>query len=730
MSVLNLIDVYSSSLLSPFFSVSLFLSAGLYFHGEEICMGYLTVQYTCSLLCCVWLQCVANSAFCDNIKQCVDGFDEHRCDLHTFNFWRNLEKLPVLVDFTRKGEVERRSLQLDGDSTDTVCPETHFWCPDRDICLPVFVRCNGVYDCPGHEDEDSCDMYECPGYYCCRSSRICVHVTHVCDDWSLCPQTDDELLCDQQCPQNCTCHGLAFFYSHEFAAHQFSDLRYLDVRGSGMNVHQLVDNHILIHLSLASCGVRAVTNFTFQNLHSLDLSDNLLTEVSGHHFDTMPQLTVLFLAGNPLTSVFPTGSSTTINRLDLSRVKMHSVDSSLFLAFPSLHFLNLSHCGVELLQWNSSQMSVVSLRELDLQGSAIETFSPNVLRGFLHLQLLFTDNFKLCCPAVLPLGFDLNYCHTTPDDVSSCDNILGSVTYRAPVAVLATMALLGNVVSLTVRVFAGSTWRLSSSGIVLTHLCVADLGSGLYLATLGLADHLLAGHYVWQDDTWRRGAVCHLAGVLALSCRHAATSFITILSLDRCLHRCQALKPRFTLLKVKVVCAGIWTFSLLLVTVPLSSQWRLFGQQALCVPIPHDRIDSLESRYMFGVMVLAPFVMYVLCCVWELVGGVCSRVAKSSVTAKDYHSMDFQFVVLGSLASGFLYTTACLVPPNSHTGNQKATTHTAVVYFGSTVSCAMNPCLHLYGIMQKRSERIKKERLLKIVNRSRIWHHHNESGIA
>nr|KAG5694759.1 hypothetical protein BaRGS_002712 [Batillaria attramentaria] len=35
-----------------------------------------------------------------------------------------------------------------------VCPETHFRCPgESDYCMPVFVRCNGVYDCTGHEDE-------------------------------------------------------------------------------------------------------------------------------------------------------------------------------------------------------------------------------------------------------------------------------------------------------------------------------------------------------------------------------------------------------------------------------------------------------------------------------------------------------------------------------------------------------------------------------------------------
>nr|KAG5712202.1 hypothetical protein BaRGS_014552 [Batillaria attramentaria] len=31
-------------------------------------------------------------------------------------------------------------------------------------CLPVYLRCNGVYDCPGLEDERDCDKYACPGF--------------------------------------------------------------------------------------------------------------------------------------------------------------------------------------------------------------------------------------------------------------------------------------------------------------------------------------------------------------------------------------------------------------------------------------------------------------------------------------------------------------------------------------------------------------------------------------
>ena len=656
---------------------------------------------------------------CDNTILCLDGSDFLRCD--TFVSGRHQGDIPMIIDFEPKGLINRRPLPPDRGSRDSACPETHFWCPDKDYCLPVYARCNGVNDCPSHEDEEGCDTYTCPGFYRCRASKVRVHVDHVCDDWPLCPQHDDELLCNLTCPSQCACHGLAFFCGGVFAVHGFPDLRYLDVRGSGMKVHQLGDIHMLVHLGLARCGVRAVSNFTFPNLHSLDLSDNLLKEVHGDHFTHMRRLTVLFLAGNPLTSVFPSSSTQLhqIHMLDLSRVEMHTLDPSLFTAFPQLQNLNLSHSGVELLHWNSLQMSMASLQELDLRGSVTAEFSRDALRGCVQLQLLLTDNFKLCCPSVLPPGFKLNDCHARQDDVSSCDDLLGSETYRGAVAVLAILAVLGNIVSLTVRVCVRSTWQLSSGGVVLTHLSVADLGMGLYLATLGLADRLLVGHYVWQDMTWRRGPVCKLAGVLAMLCRHAATFFITILSLDSLLHRCWVLDLRHMITKVKVTCVVIWAASFLLTAVPLILELTFFGQQALCVPLPHKRDSSWESHYAFGTIVLLHLAMFAVSSLCEVMTGACSTVRKSSIMNNNTRAVVSQFIVFGSLTSGFLYTIACLVPTDAHTDRQMAT-HTALVYFGGVVSCAMNPYLHLYGVRVMRAKRIKEERLMTIVNRARF----------
>nr|KAG5689449.1 hypothetical protein BaRGS_026010 [Batillaria attramentaria] len=70
--------------------------------------------------------------------------------------------------------------------------QQHFLCDG--YCMPVYVRCNDVYDCPGKEDEAACDSYTCPGFYRCRKSSVCLHPDHVCDGISQCPRHDDELM--------------------------------------------------------------------------------------------------------------------------------------------------------------------------------------------------------------------------------------------------------------------------------------------------------------------------------------------------------------------------------------------------------------------------------------------------------------------------------------------------------------------------------------------------------
>ena len=153
--------------------------------------------------------------------------------------------------------------------------------------------------------------------------------------------------------------------------------------------------------------------------------------------------------------------------------------------------------------------------------------------------------------------------------------------------------------------------------------------------------------------------------------------------------------------------------------IQLSSGIDPVDKTVACLPLPHHANDSPEFQYVFGVMVLLQSLLFSLCSLCEEVNHVSGRVMNVSTTNKNSRPNDLQFVVLGSLASGLLYTTACLVPADCHS-HRPAAPHTALVYCGLVVSCAMNPYLHLYGVRVERHRGIKEERLLKIVNRTRL----------
>ncbi len=50
-----------------------------------------------------------------------------------------------------------------------VCPRKYFKCPGF-YCIPWRLVCNGLWECPGGIDEESCERISCPGMFNCRQS--------------------------------------------------------------------------------------------------------------------------------------------------------------------------------------------------------------------------------------------------------------------------------------------------------------------------------------------------------------------------------------------------------------------------------------------------------------------------------------------------------------------------------------------------------------------------------
>ena len=578
---------------------------------------------------------------CDGSVECRHGDDENDCvdseetsaviDIRNVNYNREKAILfetdgmklqtytvqlpsppPSVVEFTADGL--QRTVRL---VNNTICPPTHFQCPDG-YCLPVFVLCNGIKDCPRWDDEMGCDTYTCPGFYRCRGSRVCLHLHNLCDQVFQCPQRDDEVFCNITCPQHCVCRGLSYFCNGGFQAERWTRARYVDARGTGMSLDDFFDNHLLIHLSLAGCQMTQIQDVYLPNLHSLDLSDNQLSVIDVRHFSRLGNLHVLFLVRNPLTShVFtnlPTNTPVPpLQTLDLSGVAVVEMDLNIFNYFLQLKVLNLSFCGLETVT-GSGFLSQSQIWSLDVRGNSLSSFSPNFLRKAASLQRVWADNYKVCCPQVLPEGFSLIHCHSPSEDVSSCHSLLKQKVYRVSTFIQASLALLGNSANFVMHVCVKKGFTRTSHGIFFVYLCLSQAVMGVYQAIIAAANLAYQGDYVWQDMTWRASTVCSLAGLLYLLSIQTSMVVTCFLTLDPLLVLFVPRSRRhFTATSAHAVCVLTWlcclsVFGSLLVTSQLS-------KTALCVPLLLTNKGEAGRELLFGMTVVVNWILLA----WQLV---------------------------------------------------------------------------------------------------------------
>ncbi|KAK7106087.1 hypothetical protein V1264_017384 [Littorina saxatilis] len=551
-------------------------------------------------------QCVSLASRCDQYVDCYDGSDEDGCGVDILGIYPRT--YPAIVDFDAQGIVSLRPLSTSTNSSSSCPAGTHFLCPGKGYCLPVYTRCNGVNDCPGREDEADCESYTCPGFYRCWDSHVCVHPAHLCDGWSQCPLHDDERYCGLRCPDNCTCFAWVFFCPQTFKLEQHrAYVRYLDAGGSGMTLTDVQGCGMLIHLSLARCGLPLLDRVPMPNLNSLTLSDNLLRAVTAADFLLMPSLKVLFLSGNPLQSLFQEilGSAAPVMNLqwlDVSRVQLKRFNFGSLQGARSVQTLNLSDSSLSTVVGEGFQVFPL-LRVLDLRGCPVSAFSLDIFQGLENLDTVDADNPWLCCRHVLPAGFDTSRCSSPSAIVSTCEDLIGQSWHRVVAIVTCAVTCAGNVVSFSLRVLC--RWRKprSAFSVLVSHLSLSDLLMGLHLLVLVVADAVFRGSYVLRDVWWRQGAVCSAAGVVWVACSVVSLALLCVLTVH-CIwtlyrHTGVLASPG----SAHALSAGLWAVGVLVGIVPLlpgARHWEVFSSTALCRPLLLHHRHHHDDGWLFA----------------------------------------------------------------------------------------------------------------------------------
>ena len=594
-------------------------------------------------------------------------------------------------------------------------------------CLPLYVHCNDVYDCPRHEDEHLCEDRPCPGLYRCRSTHICVHVTHVCDGWSQCPQQDDENFCNLTCPTKCVCQGHSYLCRRNSSLLYHPQLRFLHASGSGIQLGDLASNTMLIHLNLARCQMTQVGHIVLLNLRNLDLSFNHFKFLDLDDLKSFPKLTSLSLSGNPIVSLFspaeyPENSTfQTLLNLDLSFVEIKVLDTSLLRPFQNLQFLNLSHCQTHKVKGQGFQ-PVRSLQTLDVRKCPLTDIPKTVFLGLGSLRHVLADNYKVCCPAALPEGFVADRCVAPSDEISSCDALLRSNLYRFSLAVFAALAMAGNILSLVLRTFVLKGKQHSGYTVFVTHLCASDFLMGLYLAIIGMADRIYLNTYLWDDTGWKNSVVCKIAGFLSLLSSEVSASIICLVTVDRFLVvQFPFSRLRFQWRSAQFGCLVLWTMGIVLAAVPLlpgKSSWNFYSQSGICIPLPVTRQEFPGHDYAFSVMIVFNFVLFLLIAAGQLV--VYMAVRSQSMPENnegDRRSNDLAVarrlftVVLSDFLCWFPIGVLGLLAARDTPISGEVNVGMAI--FVLPLNSALNPFLYSFNTIQAQKARAREQRLLR-----------------
>ena len=697
------------------------------------------------LKCDVLWQCFSMNDWCNNKPDCKNLNDEKRCTNDLQSVYRMspdmfltsifFNRPPSVVDFFVSGalptvrpirppfsEEERTKVPYNTlyDNTIAQCPQSHFTCPRGGHCLPVYVRCNGVYDCPGREDEEGCEVYTCPQFYRCRDSRLCLHPIQVCDGNFHCPQHDDELLCDLVCPRNCSCQGLAFTCPSVFSVDNYTDLRYLNASSSGLTPESLSNNPMLVYLSLGHCGLTDLRFPALPNLNFLDVRHNAIQAVPMEHLKNVSNLRVLSLIGNPVMYLFTGSSASDFSKLqimDMSMVKVPDFNADTLRPFSSLTHLNMSGSAVQRV---FGRLTNPELRVLDIRGCKMQYFSKHLLKNLSKLSTLHADNYKLCCHQTLPEGFNAKNCHVHSAATLSCDSLLGSNTQRIMVSVVALLALTGNMANLIIRNCIPS-WRETERSIntylYISHLCLSNFFTGVHLAVLGVMDKVYSGSYLWKDRAWRSSPWCVVSGFLFLLSSQVSVFVIVCMTLERCIvigwpDRAYRDKKVTRLLNVLS-----WASGIVLAAIIVVFQVDDLRQTSLCIPLPHTGDAAAGYGITFGIVVVLNSVLMLLAAAGQTYIYLTVRRSTMTFLVDSQRARD---LTVACRVINIVVTDACcwfiialLAVLSSQFGTAvPGSTRFILAHCVTFVNSATNPYLYFINVASEQRRNLQRQRLL------------------
>ncbi|KAH9488179.1 hypothetical protein Btru_064861 [Bulinus truncatus] len=513
------------------------------------------------------------------------------------------------------------------------CPDTHAQCSEG-YCIPVYMWCNKVVDCPYGEDEDESRCEElCKGLYKCKHSAVCVHNNHLCDGVYHCPYHDDETLCifnSVECPANCQCTRFEFICSSPPEINSLSSLPVRSIRFHSNSTFQELSlkgiaGYSLIYLNVTDCGIRTISDesLKFLNLRTLDASHNLITNLGKDIFKNSPVLEQLFLSNNKLRNKKFTflQNARELLTLDLSFNIKNKLEDNCFQGALSLEVLILRYMSIYTIS-KGAFSNLLALKHIDIKGNGLLSFSVDIFLAQKTLRTITTDEYRLCCDFIKPHSVTQSQCKAPFDEISSCQDILRTLLLRAALWIMAGLTLTGNFSVIFYRICIDRGIKRSFR-IIITCLSASDFLMGIYLVIIGSADATYRNSYQLNEREWKNSVPCQAAGFLCLLSSETSALFILLVTLDRLLAIAFPLNPHlhFNAKSATVACGIVWVIGLCLASIPLLppfQHWQLYTQKAVGIPLPITRVYFPGFEYAFAILIVFNMVIFLLVAVGQL----------------------------------------------------------------------------------------------------------------
>ncbi|XP_030378868.1 relaxin receptor 2 [Scaptodrosophila lebanonensis] len=533
-------------------------------------------------------QCVPQRANCDGSVDCDDGSDEWNCDNEVdAKFWDHLfRKQP----FGRHDEIPIGKCFWTNET---------FSCPCRGD--EILCRFHQLTTLPSHLPADNLAMLDLTG-----NSFEVIHESF----FNTLPNVESLVL------KFCSIREIASHSFDRLAAMPLKTLYLDDNKLSRLPAHFFAKGNQLRILLLARNRLHTLNSSDFQylrNLEELDLRGNRIAHFEAHVFDMLHNLEVLYLNENRLQRLHPgmfPNTLTHLHTLSLAHNQIADIASNTF-TFPRLRhlflagnqlayirdgtFCNLSY--LQGLQLNENRIMkfdlhafdcLESLSSLQLTGNRFKTLDSRVLQNLSSLHYIYFSWFHLCRAAM-----HVRVCEPHGDGISSTYHLLDNQILRGSVWVMASIAVVGNMLVLLGRYFYKSRRNVEHS-LYLRHLAASDFLMGIYLTLIACADISFRGKYIVHEEAWRHSSLCAFAGFLSTFSCQSSTLLLTLVTWDRLMSVTRPLQPRDTeKFRIVLRLLLLWGISFTLAAAPLlpNSYFgaHFYGNNGVCLSLHiHD----------------------------------------------------------------------------------------------------------------------------------------------